>query len=80
MGRPPKKIGTLMKQVTLWLDPKVMARGQETAGKQKVSEFVRGAIESALDAQTAPSKTIVEPPPASEGRSRIKRLPKKRPE
>lgn len=49
MGRKPIKANLLMKQFTHWLDPEVMDRVHAAVGKQKVSEFVRRAIERELE-------------------------------
>ena len=48
MGRKPIKANLLMKQFTHWLDPEVMERVQAKVGKQKVSEFMRSAVEREL--------------------------------
>ena len=49
VGRKPIKLDTIMKQVTLWLDPGDMARVQAFVGKQKGSEYVRAAINEKLE-------------------------------
>ena len=54
MGRKPIKLDTIMKQVTLWLDPGDMARVQAHVGKQKGSEYVRAAIAEKLERDRVP--------------------------
>lgn len=63
MGRKPIKANLLMKQFTHWLDPEVMERVHQAVGKQKVSEFVRGAIERELERLP---KQSTEPTPSTE--------------
>ena len=48
VGRKPIKTNVIMKQTTVWLDPTVTAAVVALVGKNRVSEFIRDAVEAEL--------------------------------